>query len=207
MRESYLAADFRKTVARRFPDRAAELNTAFDRRLQTMRAENAGATKAKKKHLETQILPGIAAYKTLCTVMPQEEALQTVHDYVENLVRRVRKYLVALLRIPGLYRVVPCFAVRMTRKSYGAAAGFAAHELRTDKTTWRIDMTKCPYHDTCVAYGCPELCRCYCDSDDVCYANMHPKLYWRRTKTLGRGDDCCDFCLTRDWSIAENCGK
>ncbi len=95
----------------------------------------------------------------------------------------------------------------MTRKSYGAAAGFAAHELRTDKTTWRIDMTKCPYHDTCVAYDCPELCRCYCDSDDVCYANMYPKLYWHRTKTLGRGDDCCDSCLTRDWSIAENCGK
>jgi len=24
---------------------------------------------------------------------------------------------------------------------------------------------------------------------------MHPKLYWHRTKTLGRGGDCCDFCL------------
>ena len=21
------------------------------------------------------------------------------------------------------------------------------------------------------------------------------RLYWHRTKTLGRGDDCCDFCL------------
>ena len=44
-------------------------------------------------------------------------------------------------------------------------------------------------------YNCPELCRCFCDSDDITYDGMHPKLYWHRTKTLGRGDDCCDFCL------------
>lgn len=41
----------------------------------------------------------------------------------------------------------------------------------------------------------PELCRCFCDSDDITYDGMHPKLVWRRTKTLGRGGDCCDFCL------------
>lgn len=28
------------------------------------------------------------------------------------------------------------------------------------------------------------------------YGNMHPKLKWGRTKTLGRGNDCCDFKLT-----------
>ena len=44
-------------------------------------------------------------------------------------------------------------------------------------------------------YGCPELCPCFCDSDDISYAGLHPKLLWHRTKTLGRGDDCCDFCL------------
>nr|WP_207743411.1 hypothetical protein [Intestinimonas butyriciproducens] len=24
---------------------------------------------------------------------------------------------------------------------------------------------------------------------------MHPKLVWHRTKTPGRGDDRCDFCM------------
>ena len=56
-------------------------------------------------------------------------------------------------------------------------------------------MTKCPYHDTCVQHGCPELCPCFCDSDDISYAGLHPKLLWRRTRTLGRGGDRCDFCL------------
>ena len=58
-----------------------------------------------------------------------------------------------------------------------------------------IDMIKCPYHDACVHYGCPELCPCFCDSDDITYNDLHPDLLWHRTKTLGRGNDCCDFCL------------
>lgn len=56
-------------------------------------------------------------------------------------------------------------------------------------------MTRCPYHDLTVQYGCPELCHCFCDSDDISYDHLHPKLLWHRTQTLGRGNDRCDFCL------------
>lgn len=195
MKENYIAADFRKTVAERFPAQAARLNAAFDARMQALRAENVGASREKKRHLERQIMPGIAAYEVLQTVMPKDEALQTVHGYVEQLAEKTHKYLSAVLRFPGLYRLVPGIFVKSTRTAFGPAAGFAAAELKTDKNTWRIDMTKCPYHDTCVQYGCPELCRCFCDSDDISYVGLHPKLIWHRTKTLGRGGDCCDFCM------------
>ena len=76
-----------------------------------------------------------------------------------------------------------------------SAAGFAARELEVTGAVWRIDMTKCPYHDACVRYGCPELCPCFCDSDDITYGDLHPRLLWRRTETLGRGGGRCDFCL------------
>ena len=158
-------------------------------------AENADAGKEKLYHLKRQILPGIAAYETLQTVMPKEEALQTVHSYVEQLARRSHKQLAALLRVPGLYRLVPGVFLKSTRSVFGPAAGFAAKELQVGNGIWRVDMTKCPYHDTCVAYSCPELCRCFCDSDDITYDGLHPKLAWHRTKTLGRGDDRCDFCM------------
>ena len=49
--------------------------------------------------------------------------------------------------------------------------------------------------DPCVQYGCPELCPCFCDSDDITCANLHPKLLRHRTGTLGRGNACCDICL------------
>ena len=55
--------------------------------------------KEKQYHLKRQILPDIAAYETLQRVMPKEEALQTVHGYVERLARTSHKQLAALLHI------------------------------------------------------------------------------------------------------------
>ena len=78
---------------------------------------------------------------------------------------------------------------------FGPAAGFDPKELQTGSGVWRVDMMKCPYHDTCAEYGCPELCRCFCDSDDISYTGLHPKLIWERSMTLGRGHDRCDFCM------------
>ena len=98
MKETYLSRDFRETVALRFPARAKELNTAFDIRLSALLAENAGASKEKQYHLKRQILPGISAYETLQRVMPKEEALQTVHGYVEHWARTSHKQLAALLQ-------------------------------------------------------------------------------------------------------------
>ena len=196
MKKSYLTAAFQKT-AKEFPEQAEVLNAAFEARLAQLRLENADATPEKQLHLESQILPGIAAYETLQTVMSKEQALQTVHGYVERRAWRLKKIFVRLLHIPGLYLKIPTVFAKQTPKLFGTAAGFAATELRTTGGVWRIDMTKCPYHDTCVQYGCPELCRCFCDSDDITYDGMHQKLLWHRTKTLGRGGDCCDFCLKK----------
>ena len=194
MKKSYLTAAFQQT-AKKFPAQTKALNAAFDARLSQLRRENAGASPEKQRHLESQILPGIAAYETLQRVMPKEQALQTVHGYVEQRAWRLKKVFVGLLHIPWLYRKIPAVFAEQTPKLFGTAAGFAATEIQTTGGVWRIDMTKCPYHDVCVQYGCPELCRCFCDSDDITYDGMHPKLFWHRTKTLGRGGDCCDFCL------------
>ena len=195
MKENYIAAAFRRTAAERFPAQAEELNGALDRRLNELQNAHINETKEKKEHLELQILPGIAAYEILQTVMPKEEALQTVHGYVEKRAWRLKGIILKLMRIPGLYKKVPGIFAKQTPKLFGTAAGFAATEIQVTGGVWRIDMTRCPYHDTCVQYGCPELCPSFCDSDDITYDGMHPKLYWHRTKTLGRGDDCCDFCL------------
>ena len=137
MMENYLVKDFRRTAAQRFPAQAEQLNATFDARLRTLWEENAGASREKKEHLRRQILPGVAAYETLQTVMPKDEALRTVHGYVEQLAVRAHRSLAAALRVPGLYRLVPGIFVRSTRTAFGPAAGFAATELRTDSTTLR----------------------------------------------------------------------
>ena len=107
MKENYIVASFRQTAAERFPEQAQELNAALDKRLAEMRKAHENDTKEKKEHLEGQILPGIAAYETLQTVMPKEEARKTVHDYVEQRAWKLRAIILKLMRVPGLYRLVP----------------------------------------------------------------------------------------------------
>ena len=195
MKESYLTKACRKTVRERFPEREAVLNSAFEKRLSELRSEHTGASNERLRHLENQIMPGIAIYETLQTVMPKDEALNAVHGYVEERAYRLKKTFLRLMRIPGLYKKVPGIFAKQMPKFFGNSAGFEANEIRTAGGVWRIDMTRCPYHDECARYGCPELCRCFCDSDDITYDGLHPNLVWHRTKTLGRGDDRCDFCM------------
>lgn len=194
MKKNYLVAAFQKTL-KEFPAQAEGLQAAFENRLAQLRRENADATPEKQQHLEGQILPGIAIYEVLQTVMSKEQALQTVHGYVEQRAWKLKKIFRAVMHLPGFYKKVPGIFAEQTPKLFGTAAGFAAREIQTTGGVWRIDMTRCPYHDACVQYGCPELCPCFCDSDDITYDGLHPQLVWHRTKTLGRGNDCCDFCL------------
>ena len=91
MKTSYLTEAFQKDIAQRFPKQESALTETFMRRLTQLRRENAGASKQKQRHLENQILPGIAAYETLQTVLPKEDALQAIHDYVEERAWKLQK--------------------------------------------------------------------------------------------------------------------
>ena len=72
MGKSYLTSAFEDTVSGRFPEKARALGEAMQRRLEKLRAENAGASREKRRHLESQILPGIAVYETLQSVYVSE---------------------------------------------------------------------------------------------------------------------------------------
>ena len=101
MKETYLSRDFRETAAQRFPARAKALNAAFDARLKGLLAENANASKEKLYHLKRQILPGIAAYETLQTVMPKEQAAQGRLQSGETLTPEETSYNAEIRRLKG----------------------------------------------------------------------------------------------------------
>ncbi len=174
--------------------RQKQLNAAFDARLNALLAENAGASKEKQYHLKRQILPGIAAYEP-CSGSCRKRRHCKPFTAMWSGWRERAQTACRPLHIPGVYRLVPGVFVKSTRSAFGPAAGLMEKELQTGSGVWRVDMMKCPYHDTCAEYGCPELCRCFCDSDDISYTGLHPKLIWERSMTLGRGNDRCDFCM------------
>ena len=58
------------------------------------------------------------------------------------------------------------------------------------------DARECFYLNVLTACGAPELTAHLCAIDDLLYGDL-PGISWERTKTLGRGDDRCDFRFCR----------
>ncbi len=62
----------------------------------------------------------------------------------------------------------------------------------SEKNCFRMDITQCLYHTYLTEAGCPELNVLFCENDIYAYGNL-PGIKFTRTKTIGAGDELCDF--------------
>ena len=163
---------------------------------QKLCADNSGESSAVKAHTVEKIYPTIAAYRSLQKAgIPQAEALQFLDQTHSQLAERKAASMRAMCRLPFVRKLMPSIFKWVTLNTFGEKAGFQATFYPTEKTRCKFDMTKCLYCDVCRRNGCPELTVCFCHTDDVTDGNMHPRLLWNRTRTMGEGGDCCDFDL------------
>ncbi len=157
-----------------------------------------GKPKAITMHSVNKIFPCIAFYKAAIEFTnQQEQAYLIIENYFTTQCEMYAKKLQKLCRIPFVYKLVPRIMAGVIHRTFGVKSGFEIIDHKTKCHICHIDMMKCPYFSACSLYGCPELTTVFCNADDVSYGNMHPKLSWERTKTLGRGDGYCDFILRR----------
>ena len=167
------------------------------KRYEELIEENKDEPKEYYMHTRQRIYPSIAVFDAIIGEgIDRGEAADFVVTYYKWRSSKLAPKIKAIMKIPGLYKVVPKFFYSMTRKSFGPQAGFASDNMHLRKNDMGFDMIKCPYNDNCVKYGCPEIVKGFCDADDICYGNIHPKLVWGRTKTLGHGGDVCDFRIS-----------
>ncbi len=156
--------------------------------------ENYDEPKAYHMHTHERIYPAIAVFDAmLAEGIEREETAAFLVGYYVWRAGSMARLVKALFKVPGLYKVAPKVFSSLTKKSFGPQAGFASEGEYLTENEVGFNMVGCPYKDKCVKYGCPEIVRGFCDADDVCYGDMHPKIVWGRTKTLGYGFDCCDF--------------
>lgn len=177
-------------------EKAQDILKKAQKRYEVLLAENKDDPPAYSGQKRERIYPSIALFHALADAgMEREEAAAFVTGYYRRLAERAAPVIRAVLKIPGLYRLVPKLFFDTALKHCVPEAGFLTENRFLSKTEMRFDMVKCPYQDRCVRYGCPELVKGFCDTDDICYGNMHRRLFWGRTKTLGHGDALCDFSL------------
>ena len=159
--------------------------------------ENKDEPKAWYIHTRERIYPRIALFDAMTAegIGREETADFIVTCYRWRAGLMVPK-IKAIFKVPGLYRIVPKVFFNMTQKKFGPKMGFASENKHLGKSGMSFDMVKCPYYEKCRQYGCPEIVKGYCEADDILYGDMHPRLLWGRTQTLGKGGSCCDFKIS-----------
>ena len=158
--------------------------------------DNKNEPEALKKHTFRRIYPGIAMYESMTSSgIPSEKAVWYIREYFLRYCAKTVPNLKRVIALPGIAKRIPDLFMKISEASFPEEAGFVYEFPERKKNEARFNIVRCPYMETCRKYGCPEICRAFCDSDDAAYGNLHKKLKWGRTKTIGRGADCCDFLL------------
>lgn len=156
----------------------------------------AGKPRAVTIHTVGKIYPCVAFYKAASEYTnASEQAYAIIEEFFEEESAVNAKKLQKLCRLPFVYRLVPRVMAGIIHRYFGTRSGFEMIDHGTKRNVCHIDMIKCPYFSACTEHGCPELTTVFCNADDIAYGNMHANLSWDRKKTLGRGDDRCDFIL------------
>ena len=189
--------DIRPLLEQEFGAETAEsILKLAEQKFDKLCADHADEPKAVKAQTHNNMYPCISLYWSL-----QEKGVEPPKalDFLDKSWSKMAEPKAAsirtLLKIPGLYKLMPAIFKFVTLKQFGETAGFQAKFYDMGKGRCKFDMTKCLFCDLCKKNGCPELVPCFCHTDDVTDGNMHPKLLWNRTKVMGEGGNVCDFDL------------
>lgn len=171
-------------------------NDLFDRQekaLNTLIENTQNKSENQMKTLMQTILPRIALYKTLSKDgLPEEDVYKHMRKYMlEKVAAKKHASTAKMELVPGFYKIYSNIFLKIMRttdlqesvQSYG-------------RDYYDVTIKKCLWHTACVENDCADLCRLFCDVDDVTYGGLK-KIGFSRTKTLGYGGDCCDFHFFR----------
>ena len=146
-------------------------------------------SKNQTKTLIQTILPRIALYKVLLkNDFSEEDVYKYMRKYMIDKVAEKKHSSTAKMElIPGFYSIYSKIFLRIMRTT-----DLQESVQKHGKDYYDVTIKKCLWHTACVENGCADLCRLFCDVDDVTYGGLK-KIGFTRTKTLGYGGDCCDF--------------
>ncbi len=171
-------------------------STLFDRQnkmLESLIKNTTNKSKNQMKTLVQTILPRIALYKA----MAEDDFLKAdtescMRKYMINWIAAKKHSSTAKMELmPGFYRIYSSTFLKIMKTT-----DLQESVQSRKKDCYDVTITKCLWHTACVENGCAELCRLFCDVDDVTYGGLK-KIGFTRTKTLGYGGDCCDFHFFR----------
>lgn len=174
-------------------DRGEKLFEKQDKALGDIIVNTKGKTENQMKTLIQTILPRIALYKSLqAEGLSEDDVYKYMRKYMLEIVAAKKHSSTGKMEIvPGFYAIYSKVFLKIMQTT-----DLQESVQEHGKDYFNVTITKCLWHTACVENGCEELCRLFCDVDDVTYGGLK-KIGFTRTKTLGYGGDCCDFHMFR----------
>ena len=146
-------------------------------------------SKNQMKTLTNTILPRIALYKVLQKEdLPKDEVTNYMRKYmIEKIAQKKHSSTAKMEIVPGFYSIYSKVFLKIMRTT-----DLQKSEQKCGKGFFDVTIKKCLWHTACIENDCPELCRLFCDVDNVTYGGLK-KIGFTRTQTLGYDGECCEF--------------
>ena len=161
------------------------------KRLFEMYTAHTDLPKGVSAHTDSFIFPAAAIYLAMKEV-DERAAYEIMKKVMAEKSTRAGQMIAKCCKIPGFKKFFLGMWDSMSHKMFGESAGFKNVFYPAEKGCFRMDITQCPYHTYLTEAGCPELNVLFCENDIHSYGNL-PGLKFTRTKTIGAGDELCDF--------------
>ena len=146
-------------------------------------------TKNQQKTLKKVILPRIALYKTFVQKKySQEIALEYVRKYINIKCKKVNNLYKLLENIPCFNRLF----IRIMEYIIIHKDNWEVNIKMSKAKQLEFDITKCLWYNACIENNCKELCKYFCDADNIIYEGLQ-KIKFERTGTIYYGKKYCDF--------------
>ena len=183
---------FKTEIAKRFaPSETEKIWADAENRLFELYASHTDLPKGVSAHTDSFIFPAAAIYLAM-----KEADSEIAYDIMKTKMAeksdKMGQMIAKCCRYPGFKKFFLSMWDTMSHKMFGESAGFKNVFYQKEKSCFRMDITQCPYHTYLTEAGCPELNILFCENDIHSYGNL-PGLKFTRTKTIGAGDELCDF--------------
>ena len=183
---------FREEISKRMSAANKEkVWKAAHKRLYKMYIEHRNLPKGVSMHTDSFIFPAAAIYLSMKEIDP-DVAYDVMKKVMAERSDDMGKMLAKCCKLPGFKMFFLRMWDPMSHKMFGEASGFKNVFYPTEKGCFRMDITQCPYNKYLTEQGCPELNILFCENDVHSYGSL-PGLKFSRTKTIGAGDELCDF--------------
>ena len=186
----------KKEIDKRLPQNSDAIWEEARQRLDGILAEYADIPKGERTHTDNYIFPSAAIYLSLKEFAGPEMAYDIIETAASEYSSKMGAKLAVLMRVPGMRSLFIRVWEPLTNKMFGQGCGFQNRFYPKEKGAYRMDVTACPYHKYLSLLGCPEINSIFCDNDERVYGNL-PGIEFRRSTTIGRGGDRCDFYVRK----------